>query len=615
MLQRSTQQSAFHKQRGFVRARRSGLFAAASCLIFLASLAQAQNASRTEIKLDPQTLSRYVGAYQMAKGPAVMLVTLNDGQLFSKLGTQQPIQIFPESKTMFFPKVVDAELEFTKEDGRGRPTLLTLHQNGRETAYERLDDAKAKALADAAAAFEKRFREHTPAAGSEAMLRKMAQDFAGGKATSDAVSPGLANAPQLAQVRSQMSRLGALQAVIFKTVGPAGPDIYSVRFEKGALETRVWLGPDGKIENTNARPEEGALGAPITTLRPHFGEVDGVAAAELARRPVGSVTAGIVSGKELVWSKSYGQADMEKNVAADTDTIYRIGSITKMFTALMLEQLVEAGKVRLSDPVEKYFPEIHLVQDRFPNAAPVTLIELATHTAGLSREPDNAATYVTGAVRDWEKTLIAALPHTHYILEPGTQYSYSNIGFAILGAGLERAAGESYLEYVPKHIFQPLGMTHSTLEWSSQLAAHLSKGYVAGPSGPVDSTTAQREHETGRGYKVPNGAIYTTLGDLAHFASFLMGQGPETVLRLANLEKFQLQTIVPADLELTHGYGIGFETERRPGYVAFGHGGSVAGYSAELQMNRRTGVGVIVFSNGAANPIAIARQMMDILSK
>ena len=86
-------------------------------------------------------------------------------------------------------------------------------------------------------------------------------------------------------------------------------------------------------------------------------------------------------------------------------------------------------------------------------------------------------------------------------------------------------------------------MTHSALQGNAQMAAHLSKGYMAmGPNGPVDSTTAQREHETGRGYKVPNGAIYTTVGDLAHFASFLMGQGPESVLKTASLEKFQLQT-------------------------------------------------------------------------
>jgi CubicO group peptidase (beta-lactamase class C family) len=136
-----------------------------------------------------------------------------------------------------------------------------------------------------------------------------------------------------------------------------------------------------------------------------------------------------------------------------------------------------------------------------------------------------------------------------------------------------------------------------------------------GPNGGVDSATPQREHETGRGYKVPNGAIYTTVGDLARFASFLMGQGPESVLKPASLERFQMQTLVPADIGLTSGYGIGFEVERRDGYVAVGHGGAAAGYTAMLLINRLKGVGIVVFSNGAANPTGIAQRALDILSK
>jgi CubicO group peptidase (beta-lactamase class C family) len=582
-------------------------------LTLLAGLCLGQDA-RKEIALDPQTLNRYVGAYQMNNGP-IMLVTLESNQLFTKLGFQQAIPIFPESKTMFFPKVVQATIEFAKDDERGRPTELILHQNGRDLPAYRLDDARSKLILEAAAAFPKRLKDQTPAPGGEAALRKMVDDLSSGKSNSQAVSPALAGTPPLAQVQSMMSKLGPLQSLVFKGVGPGGADIYSVRFEKGALETRIWLDVDGKIENTNARPEEGGVGTPVASLRPHFSEIDSLVAAELAKRPVGSVTVGVVSGKSLVWSKSFGEADMEKKTPADADTVYRIGSISKMFAALMLEQLVEANKVHLSDPVEKYFPELKLVQDRFANAPAITLIQLATHTSGLGREPDNTDTYVTGAVADWEKTLIAALPHTHYTLEPGTRYSYSNIGYAILGAALSRAAGEPYLEYVPKHIFQPLGMTHSALERNSQMMPHLAKGYqVMGPNS-VDAVTAQREHETGRGYKVPNGAIYTTVGDLARFASFLMGQGPENVLKTPSLERFQLQSIVPANMGLTSGYGIGFEVERRENYVAFGHSGGVAGYTSDLLMNRKTGVGVIVLSSGAVNPGSVSRQALDLLSK
>ena len=580
----------------------------------LAALCLAQAPAHKEITLDSETLNRCVGVYQMSNG-ANMIITLENNQLMSKLGNQPAIPIFPESKTMFFPKVVNAELEFTKDDDHGRPTELVLHQGGRDMAMKRLDDAEAKTVTDAGAALARRIKDQTPAAGSEAALRKMIEDLRAGKPDYDSMSPGLGNATreQLPQIQQEIQKLGTLESIKFKGVGPAGPDIYQVAFEKGALEYRIWLGAGNKIDSANFRPT--TVEATSTSLRPHLSEIESMIAADFARRPVGSVTAGVIAGKELLWTKSYGDADMEKKIAADADTIYRIGSITKMFTAVMLEQLVEAGKVKLSDPVEKYFPEVNTVQGRPANAPPITFIQLATHTSGLGREPDNTETYVTGSVADWEKTLIAALPHTHYTEEPGTRFSYSNIGYAVLGAALSRVAGEPYTSYVPKHIFQPLGMAHTALERNDQMRAHLSKGYqVMGPN-EVDSAIAQRENETGRGYKVPNGAIYTTVADLGRFVSFLLGQGPDGVLKPATLQRFQTQIMVPADSGLNSGYGVGFQVDRRENYVAMGHGGAVAGYTAMLLMNRPKGVGVVVFSNGAANPAAIAERALDVLSR
>jgi CubicO group peptidase (beta-lactamase class C family) len=159
-------------------------------------------------------------------------------------------------------------------------------------------------------------------------------------------------------------------------------------------------------------------------------------------------------------------------------------------------------------------------------------------------------------------------------------------------------------------------MVHSALERNDRMLPRLSKGYqLMGPGGAVDAETAQSEHETGRGYKVPNGAIYTTVGDLARFASFLMGQGPDSVLPAASLDRFQKQLAVPANIDLTSGYGIGFQVDRRDNYIAFGHGGAVAGYASMLLMNRQKGIGVIVLSSGAADPTSLAQRSLDILSK
>lgn len=365
-------------------------------------------------------------------------------------------------------------------------------------------------------------------------------------------------------------------------------------------------------------PARRIVAASVADLTARCTAIDSMVAAEFAKHPTGSVTIGVVSGNQLIWNKSYGNADMEKKLPADKDTIYRIGSITKMFTALMLEQLVDSGKVHLSDPVEKYFPEVNKVTGRFADAPPITLVQLAKHTSGMDREPGDMDKYVQGPVSKWEKTLIAALPHTGYSVEPGTQFSYSNIGYAILGATLARAAGEPYTDYLPKHIFAPLGMSHTALEFNPEMLPHLSKGYEVGPDGKLDADDAQREHQTGRGYKVPNGAIYTTVGDLGRFASFLMGEGPDAVLKTAVLEKNLTQSAVQADFVLSSGYTLGGQVTRRDNYVAFGHGGGVAGYQAALQMNREAKVAVIVLANAIGETVGtgdLALKALDMLSK
>jgi hypothetical protein len=213
---------------------------------------------RKEITLDSKVLSRYLGAYQMPDGGPVMLIALDGNQLTGKLGGQPALPIFPQSETMFFLKVVDAQIEFPKDNGSGNASQLTLHQGGRDMTAKRLDDAEAKKVTDAASAFDKRFKDQTPASGSEAALRRMIEELRLGKPNYDLLSSGLANATrqQLPQLQSMIPGLGTLQSVNFKGVGPGGADIYHVKFEKGSLDYRIWLGSDGKIESANVRPSE-----------------------------------------------------------------------------------------------------------------------------------------------------------------------------------------------------------------------------------------------------------------------------------------------------------------------------------------------------------------------
>jgi CubicO group peptidase (beta-lactamase class C family) len=324
-------------------------------------------------------------------------------------------------------------------------------------------------------------------------------------------------------------------------------------------------------------------------------KIDALAAAELAKDNVASVTVGVVSGSELVWTKSYGLADIEEKIPATRDTVYRIGSITKQFTALMLLQLVEGGKLRLSDPVEKYFPEISKVQGRFAQAPPITLVQLATMTSGLGREPANLATYLVGPVSQWEQVLISALPQTKYDLEPDTQFFYSNIGYAILGAALGRAAGTPYTTWVQQRIFTPLGIAHTAFEPNAVIQPRIAKGYEVDRTGSISSDAPQREH-AGRGYKVPNGAIYTTVDDLARFVALEIGDGSQTVLDKKVLAA-NFGRVNSSNGDLNSGYGIGFQLTRRGANVFTGHGGSVAGYTAQAWVHRPSRTGIIVLRN------------------
>jgi len=336
--------------------------------------------------------------------------------------------------------------------------------------------------------------------------------------------------------------------------------------------------------------------APVAPeLRPLIDRLDARAASEFAKDSLGSVTVGVVSGGSLVWSRSYGLADMEKKIPATKATLYRIGSITKQFTALMLLQLAQDGKVHLSDPVEKYFPDVNKIQGRFPGAPPITLVQLATHTSGLAPEPEDTETYLKGLVSEWEKVLISALPHTRYAYEPGTRYSYSNIGYAILGAALGRAAGQPYVEYVRQRIFKPLGMSHSFFEPDDRTRSGIARGYLREDDGKVDTATAEREH-LGRGYKVPNGAVYTTMEDMARFVAFEMGEEMPQVLKKESLEE-NFKRVVTANAGFKRGYGTGFQVVRLGDTVLYGHSGGVAGYQAEAWFDRGSRTGVIVLRN------------------
>jgi CubicO group peptidase (beta-lactamase class C family) len=315
--------------------------------------------------------------------------------------------------------------------------------------------------------------------------------------------------------------------------------------------------------------------------------------ADFAKDGVGGLSIGVVSGNRLVWSKHFGFAEAETKRVADNDTDYRIGSITKQFTAVAMLQLVEQQKMQLSDPLEKYVPEIRQVQGLPAGSAPITLLQVATMHSGLSREPE-CENHSVGPLSGWQQKVISCLPSTTYANTPGTTYLYSNIGYASLGLAIERAGAQPYVEQVAKRIFVPLGMSRSAMEPTAVVRRNLAHGYQRNREGVVSREAPDRELD-GRGYRVPNGAIFSTMNDLSKFVSWELGAST-TELISKSMQSANYERTFPADSPAS-AYGVGFQQIRRGDVTMLGHGGSTAGYLSSALFHRASGYGVIVFRN------------------
>lgn len=341
-----------------------------------------------------------------------------------------------------------------------------------------------------------------------------------------------------------------------------------------------------------------------------YSRVDELVRVAFEEDGIGGVSFGIVSDGELVHAGAFGFADIERRIPATPDHVYRIGSVTKQFTALALLKLADSGTLRLTDPVERYLPELERVRGRFPGAPPPTLLQLATMTSGLAREPEDLARFLVGPASDWMAVTLSALSEVKFDFPPDTRYQYSNIGYAILGASLQRASGRDYMEYVREEILEPLGMKDTDFVPRAGFEKRIAAGYDV-EDGKADAETPAWEH-LGRGYKVPNGALYSAVPDLARFVAFELGHGPASVLPRERLEE-NLSRVNSADGNLSSGYGIGFAVVRRGKLVICGHGGSVAGYRAGVYFDRKSDIGVVVLRNVTGGKLDVTELSYRIL--
>ena len=261
----------------------------------------------------------------------------------------------------------------------------------------------------------------------------------------------------------------------------------------------------------------------------------------------------------------------------DTKTQYRLGSITKTLTATMVMQLRDEGFFSLDDLLYRHLPGTAV--------GSVTLRQLLGHVSGLQREPDGPW---------WERStggdvdaLLADLADK-LAGPPFQRFHYSNLGYGLLGAVLQRVTGESWADLAGKRVLDPLGMKRTTCSPVEPYA----RGYVVDPRWG----TLHEEPRLDSGAMAPAGQLWSTVTDMAKWAAFLADPAP-AVLGRETLDEMCAPVVITDPESWTGGHGLGPQLYRVGERVFVGHGGSMPGYVAQLAVHRRSRFGVVVFAN------------------
>jgi CubicO group peptidase (beta-lactamase class C family) len=299
---------------------------------------------------------------------------------------------------------------------------------------------------------------------------------------------------------------------------------------------------------------------------------------------------GLVYDQELIWSKGYGFADLTKRGPTTTSTVYRLASLSKLFTATAIVQLRDAGKLELDDPVQKYLPWFQIQQP--PNSVPITIRQLLTHTSGLARDLEfpmwNELKF------PGREEMIHLIPKQPAVFPPDTEYKYSNLAVAVAGEVVAAVSGEPYERYVREHILDPLGM-RSTLITPSRSTPELAVGYRK----RVPGQPRLPEDFIDFGGYTPAAGFASSVNDLAKFVELQFrdgGQSGAQVLRASSLKEMQRTQWMRPDWQ--NGEGLIFELRRVGQLVHVGKGGTCPGYRSQIEMLPSEKLGVIVLANG-----------------
>jgi CubicO group peptidase (beta-lactamase class C family) len=291
-------------------------------------------------------------------------------------------------------------------------------------------------------------------------------------------------------------------------------------------------------------------------------KLDRLLAAEQRDKRLPSIAAAVARDGEVIWESAVGMADVEAGVEATPDTQYRIGSITKTFTAAAIMQLRDAGKLDLEDTLDMHVEGA---------AHKPTIRRLLSHASGLQRETQDESWLTLRFAPPDE--LLETLETAEMVLPSGARFHYSNLAFALLGIVVERVSGVPYMDYVRGRLFEPVGLTRLAFDTHSPAA----KGYIAQPY--ADGVWSAVNVETGAWASA--GQLWGTVGDLCRWGQFL-ADPDEAVLAKKSAEEMRTVQVITEHERWLAGYGLGLILRRDGDRILAGHSGSMPGFIALL---------------------------------
>ncbi|MDN5380814.1 MULTISPECIES: serine hydrolase domain-containing protein [Streptomyces] len=299
-----------------------------------------------------------------------------------------------------------------------------------------------------------------------------------------------------------------------------------------------------------------------------------------------SLVAAVVRAGRTVW---HGARTSQEGHEPDENTQYRIGSITKTFTGVLVLRLRDEGLLDLTDPLEKHLPGT--------GAGEATIADLLAHTSGLAAEtPAPWWERTPGELRPELSDVLGEKPLRHPV---GRRFHYSNPGYTLLGALVEKVRGASWEEVLRREVLEPLGLNRT----STRPEAPYAKGWAVHPW--ADVVLPEPAEDLGR--MAPAGQLWSTTGDLARFAAFLT-RGDERILSADSLREMRTPAAPPEEGDVVSGYayGLGLELRRWGERLLVGHSGSLPGFLASLVIDVEEDVAAVVLANCTSGPLPVA---------